>query len=239
MFFKTRQITSPSIKIAVTGIFLLATTAFAEIQKKPLGAVNIDQFTKELQVVVSDANAMTQVWWIPAEFWGAAFMRTNPALAEQAMSQLSDYGILAVVQADITPFAGFVFHDKQNVMQRMTVTFKSYSQKPVAIKPAKELSESVQMLVNVLSPMLANTMGELGKNMHLIVMQNRDDKKKLIVDPYQQGKVVVKLAGSKTTPERVTTIEMPVDALYEPRYCPNGKPAHISWQYCPWSGKKL
>lgn len=216
----------------------VALPAWADVERKPLSAIDIDRFTSELQVVVSDANSMTQVWWIPAEFWASAFTRTNPTLAEQAMEKLGDYGILAVVQADITPLAAFVFHDRKNVASRMEVRFSSYASKPVKIEEAEELSDSVQMLLNVLTPMFANTMGELGKNMHLYVMDNRKDGN-LIVDPYQQGKVQVSLAGTKTTPEKHLSIELPVDALYEPRYCPNGKPAHISWKYCPWSGKKL
>ena len=214
------------------------TAARADIERKPLSAIDIDQFTSELQVVVSDATSMTQVWWIPAEFWASAFTRTNPVLAEQAMEKLGDYGILAVVQADITPLAAFVFHDRKNVAGRLDVRFTSYASEPVKIKEAGELPDSVQMLLNVLTPMFANTMGELGKNMHLFVMDNRKDGD-LIADPYKQGKVQVTLAGTKTTPEKHLTIELPVDALYEPRYCPNGKPAHISWNYCPWSGKKL
>ena len=213
-------------------------SALADDQRKPLSAIDIDQFTSELQVVMSDASSMTQAWWIPAEFWGSAFARTNPELAEQAMAKLADYGILAVVQADITPLASFVFHDRKNVSERLSVTFSSYASEPVQIRQAAELSDSVQMLLNVLAPMFANTMGELGKNMHLFVMDNRGEEG-LIADPYKQGKVQVKLNGTKTTPERHLAIELPVDALYEPRYCPNGKPAHISWKYCPWSGKKL
>jgi hypothetical protein len=221
-------------------VMMLVTTVMAaeEIQRKPLGDIDIDRFTSELQVVTSDANAMTQVWWIPAEFWASAFTRTNPMLAEQAMEKLEDYGILAVVQADITPMASFVFHDRENVAERLSVKFSSYANQPVVIKEAKELSDSVQLLLNVLAPMFANTMGELGKNMHLFVMDNRG-KNGLIVDPYEQGKVQISLTGTKTTPEKHLSIEFPVDALFEPRYCPNGKPAHISWRYCPWSGKKL
>jgi hypothetical protein len=34
-------------------------------------------------------------------------------------------------------------------------------------------------------------------------------------------------------------VGMPLDSLFKPRFCPNGKKAHISWEFCPWSGKKL
>ena len=93
-------------------------SSFADLQRKPLAAVDIDEFTKQMQVVVTDASTMTQAWWIPAEFWGAAFYRTNPALAEQALAQLADYGILAVVQADTTPFGSLIFHQRENVAKR-------------------------------------------------------------------------------------------------------------------------
>ena len=229
-----KRLAAVLLSLALVG----ATNASETIQRKPLGDIDIDRFTSELQVVVSDPNAMTQVWWIPAEFWASAFTRTNPMLAQQAMEKLDDYGILAVVQADITPMSSFIFHDRDNVAQRLNVQFSSYSQPPVVLQEAKELSDSVQLLLNVLTPMFSNTMGELGKNMHLFVINNRG-KNGLIVDPYEQGKVQITLAGTKTTPEKHLSIELPVDALFEPRYCPNGKPAHISWRYCPWSGKKL
>lgn len=213
-------------------------SSFADVQRKPLAAVDIDEFTKQMQVVVTDTSTMTQAWWIPAEFWGAAFHRTNPAFAEQALGQLKGYGILAVIQADTTPFASLIFHKRDSVEKRLSVSYRNYSIAPISISQAKELPGSVQMLIDVLSPMFANTMGDLGKNMHLFVMNNELNGKR-IIDPYQEGTVLVELAASKTTPSRNIAIEFPVDALFEPRYCPNGKPAHISWKFCPWSGKKL
>lgn len=213
-------------------------SSFADLQRKPLAAVDIDEFTKQMQVVVTDASTMTQAWWIPAEFWGAAFYRTNPALAEQALAQLADYGILAVVQADTTPFGSLIFHQRENVAKRLSVSYRNYAHKSVTMQRADVLPDSVQMLVDVLSPLFANTLGEMGKNMHLFVMHN-EQQGKLVIDPYKEGSVLVELAGSKTTPQRHITIEFPADALFEPRYCPNGKPAHVSWNYCPWSGKQL
>ena len=59
-----------------------------------------------------------------------------------------------------------------------------------------------------------------------------------MVDPYLQGLISVQIA--KRNGDLMTAdIEMPLNSLFVPRKCPNGKDAHISWKYCPWSGKLL
>jgi hypothetical protein len=47
----------------------------------------------------------------------------------------------------------------------------------------------------------------------------------------------VKLSNADAV--HMAELELPLDSLFVPRLCPNGKPAHVSWDYCPWSGKKL
>jgi hypothetical protein len=57
--------------------------------------------------------------------------------------------------------------------------------------------------------------------------------------PFDAGAVIVKFGGRAKRQDISLTIERPIDALLVPRLCANGKPAHVSWTYCPWDGKKL
>ena len=52
--------------------------------------------------------------------------------------------------------------------------------------------------------------------------------------------MVVTLAKAPNEIGGVINIECPVDALYIPRQCvPCKKKAHVSWNFCPWCGKRL
>ena len=64
------------------------------------------------------------------------------------------------------------------------------------------------------------------------------DDGKRILDPYQPGGLQVDLKRKNNQPLQAK-IEFPLNSLYVPRRCPNGKPAHVSWKFCPWTGAKL
>ena len=81
-------------------------------------------------------------------------------------------------------------------------------------------------------------MGNLGSNMHFYVLNDRAKSVSRLLDPYRKGQIEIQLERR----DKVLmdgSIEMPINALFVTRKCPNGKDAHISWKYCPWSGKKL
>ena len=34
-------------------------------------------------------------------------------------------------------------------------------------------------------------------------------------------------------------VELPINALFVPRLCSDGREAHVTWNYCPWTGERL
>lgn len=207
--------------------------------RKPLVDVVIDEFTHDTQVLHSEDYALTQAWWIPVEFWQAALSKVNPALAEQAVQILKSYSMVAVVQADVTALGGFAYYSRDEIAQRLQVQRVGAQGAPVALPQEKSVNPAVQNLLMQLTPLLGKAIGDMGRNMHFFVLADTDDKGQRLASPYETGRVQIQLGASETQPAQQLDIELPVNALFVPRLCANGKPAHVAWKYCPWDGKPL
>ncbi|MBW4643856.1 MAG: hypothetical protein KME23_12850 [Goleter apudmare HA4340-LM2] len=59
-----------------------------------------------------------------------------------------------------------------------------------------------------------------------------------IGSPYKSGKLNISFNG-KGNQQIGSVVNLPLNSLFIPRLCPNGKPAHVSWKYCPWDGTPL
>ena len=98
---------------------------------------------------------------------------------------------------------------------------------------------SWRLLLKVLAPILEAALGNMGKNLNFYVLADKVKGDRL-VSPY--GHEHAQCFAHQQTGQRVlgpAEFFMPLDALYIPRKCPNGKPAHVSWVVCPWDGTKL
>ena len=106
------------------------------------------------------------------------------------------------------------------------------------VVPVEPVPEDVQPLLQVLVPAMGAAMGNLGRTLHFFVFQDLE-KDARVFSPFDSGAVVVKLSGRENRQDISLSIERPVDSLLVPRLCANGKPAHVTWKFCPWDGKKL
>jgi hypothetical protein len=208
-------------------------------QPLPLAKVSTEAFSKDAQRVVSAPDSYTQAWWVPVEFWMAAFAANHPALADQARTLLSPYMMVAVIQADISPLGGFVFASKDGIRSRLQVIWEDEQEQRSVMQVQAVTDPVLQTLLGVLSPVLAGTMGQLGANMHFFVLSNLDAAGEPISSPYQSGAIRITLGPSRTQEAKELVIETPLNALFEPRLCANGAQAHVTWKYCPWDGKPL
>jgi len=115
---------------------------------------------------------------------------------------------------------------------------KTHPRKTRTLEPVQTINPELELVLGIFKPILGAAMGNLGKNMHFYVLDDRTKSSKRLLDPYHAGRIRVQLA--KTQGDIMTAeIETPLDALFVPRICPNGREAHVSWNYCPWSGTQL
>lgn len=229
-------------KVLATGILALTVGATMAAERKSIAEVDTDAMTNETQLMPKGAGEdhMALTWWIPDEFWEAVMTQdstSSEADREETLGALSGVSLLAVVQADISAFGAFDFYSEQEIGEHLSVSFVSSGGESV-LPPIVEINPDLKILLGVLTPILEGAMGNLGKNLHFFVLNDRKESSPRIVDPYEQG--ILSSSFEKRSGDPIAThLELPLDSLFVPRKCPNGKEAHVSWAYCPWSGKKL
>jgi hypothetical protein len=224
-------------------ILMVCAGSLEAIEKKDLLNVDLDEMTIECQPVVypSGEDNMNLVWWIPTEFWKSLYTRDYNMSQEEINSYinlLEPYTIVAVVQSDISIFGAFKFYSLDEVQAGLKVTFILNKGQTNELELVVEKSPDLEIVLETMKPMLSNAMGNFGENFHFFVFSDRSPSGKRIADPYSTGELIFDLKQSDGI-KLTSKIETPLNCLYVPRKCPNGKPAHITWKYCPWTGEKL
>lgn len=218
----------------------LLTLGAHAIERKPLTEVDLNALTNETQVMGGDTRSLDLVWWIPLEFWEATFRQSGdlpPEQVDELLGVLQHSSVLAVVQADVSTFGAFRFYDKEKVMSGLRIEAFDASGKSEIISHTEPSDPEVRLLLDQMRPVLAQAMGNLGENFYFFPLPATNDDGERTPSPLESGRLRVTL--QRDGGPSVVEIELPIDALFVPRVCPNGKPAHVSWVYCPWSGKKL
>ncbi len=205
--------------------------------------VNSDQLTRETQVSQSQDQLFHLAWWIPVEFWEVS-LRTSPDMSEKQVKEfvetLNGISILCVVQAKISSIGAFDFYPREEVAQGLKIDYVNGAGVKRSLVPLASGSPNQEMLLNVFKPILTAAMGNMGQNMHFFILDDRGiaNKKDRVIDPYLSGKLKIQV-GFRDQIAVQSSLDFPLNALYKPRKCPNGKDAHISWKFCPWGGEKL
>lgn len=219
-------------------IMLVSVTVHA-VERKHLKMVNIDQLTSETQIVYSE-DGVHLVWWMPPEFWEASLLREESMSVqqiEQVMEVIRPYSMLAIVQAEVSPFGVFTFYDKPQVAKNLVVSRKQ-GKKNIKIDIVKDVPNDLMLLQNQLKPILAAALGNMGQNFHFFVFAEKKNGKR-VASPYEEGVLSILLVDNKGKKIKPFDFETPLNSMFVPRICPNGKEAHVSWKVCPWDGTKL
>ena len=226
-------------------IVLLATSSFSAlaVDRKDISDVDTDLMVEDTQVFFSGTadDHFATFWWIPVEFWQSTFLKDptiSPAETEAMLQAMEGVSIIAVVQADISVFGAFRFYPREEIASTMSVTYIDHAGNGVSIVREENVNPDLELLLDTIGPLLTAAMGEMGQNMHFYVYSDYTPKGERLVDPHEFGKLEVNLKRLSGE-EIVDGIEMPLNSLFEPRICPNGKPAHVQWSFCPWSGEAL
>jgi hypothetical protein len=223
---------------------LVTTSIVYAIEKKPIAAVDTDSLVKETQISVPCGDSHVNViWWIPFEFWQDLFINdktTSESDKKTYINTLKPYSLLAICQADITTLAMFDFYSKDEVEKNLDIILKAKDGSLKRLIPLgkKDIDPNLQLILEIIKPILTAAMGNMGQNFHFFVLQDYDLTGTRQVDPYRFGILNFRI-GQRSGKLMEAQIELPLNSLYVPRKCPNGKDAHVTWKYCPWTGEKL
>ncbi|MEX1328971.1 MAG: hypothetical protein AB1Z29_19380 [Desulfobacterales bacterium] len=227
--------------IMVTNIIVAISVAEA-LERKHISMIDSDQLTIETQISGPGGDEhFNLVWWIPIEFWQAIFARdktTSEFDKKNIITALNPYSLLAVCQADISSLGAFRFYNKDEIEKSLSVNFKDRNGNLSRVNPPKDIDPDIEVLIGIFKPILSAAAGNMGQNFHFFVLKDYDSSGTRRMDPYSTGTIKFHLA--KRSGELIETqLDFPLNSLYIPRRCPNGKEAHVTWRYCPWTGKKL
>ena len=217
-------------------------------KKKILADVVMDELVKDTQVNLKGGgdnrggdNRLALTWWIPNEFWESVTSRdptTSATDKEAILNAMSGITLLGVVQADISAFGTFNYYSKEEIEENIQISYVSSDGATLKLLPLKKTSSDLNIILSIIKPILEGAMGNLGSNFHIFVLNDRTSSGLRLIDPYNIGAIYVQAKGRDDV-KMNANIELPLNSLFIPRMCPNGKEAHVSWNFCPWSGKRL
>lgn len=224
----------------------LATSALFSAERKSLKDVDLTALSQDIQTIhqgplEDGTNFVAIALWLPQEYWqtvmdkNAALPAANKAKLLETMKGVT---MLALVQGDVTPLGRFDFYQRDEIEKKLEISVIATDGKRRDLKPMKEISGELQGVLAVFKPVMAAAMGNMGRSMEIFVLDNTNEDGSKILDSYEPGQIDIRMVrrdGSTMD----STIELPLNALYVPRKCPNGKDAHISWKFCPWTGVPL
>ena len=212
------------------------------VERKPAEAINPDELVAETQLDVAQSrDRIAFVWYIPSEYWQAALNRNSdlsPAVKDEILRTVTGLTVIAVVQGECPPVGQIRYYDRNYLLNNTRFFRIDVNGERHPLQPYRVVSPQVERLIGSIPTMLGTAIGSLGENLHFFVFNDRTLDRKRVVDPALPGGLAVELNGRGGETFHAE-FEFPLNSLYVPRLCPNGKPAHVSWRYCPWTGEKL
>lgn len=226
--------------LAATLVIFVSVVLSAAERKQP-DQVDTNKLLKEIATASIDKENISVVEWMPREFWEVVLAKdptTDQHSIDQVMQTLGSNAIVAIVQADVGMFGTYTYYPRYKVEGNTRMYYVDALSMRHDLVPIDPPNADFAMMLEVFKPIFKSALGSLGENLHLFVVADTAEDGHRIMDPYVEGQMVFELGvtgGGQISLE----ISAPLDALYIPRKCPNGRDAHVSWKYCPWTGEKL
>ena len=197
--------------------------------------IDVDALTAQTQKMLTDADRITMVWWIPDEYWQASFAQ-NPAITKAQMQSftkaLSPYILFVVVDGKIGSLGRVTYKSEETI--RSTIQLID-SHKTIYYPLSKEsIGADAKTFLSVMKPVFSNMMGQLGENMNFVVFPSSSKTREKIADARGEGSFSLKLG------ESMFKWKVPLGAVLPAKVCPiDGEQLNGAWKFCPEHGKEL
>ncbi len=206
-------------------LLLLATMSFGQVPE-----VSVADAIKELQITKKEGNNMKIAIWLPIEYW-AISLQDSPDVTPEVLAKIESIfeNFILVMAVDIN-INGTSFQPTGKLDAAIT---DSLGKKHLMLKK-KDIPKETNDMLNVLKPVLANMLGSLGENMHLLLFDATDANGDLIADSSKEGKLNLLFNGERFN------WDLPLSFLMTPKQCPiDGASMNGKWKYCPYHGNEL
>jgi len=195
--------------------------------------VDLTALTQETQKISQKAGEVTFVWWIPEEFWKASLAQQKQLSAEQIegfLKVLKPYIVVVAVKGKIGLSSTF---ESEEFIRANTKVIDSQGNACSPLSDA-DVDAAAKGVLGMIKPMFANTMGALGKNMHIVLFSAKTADGRQVIDTKKRGQFKVAMANQELK------WRLPFDSVLPKQTCPKCKEdCKGSWIFCPWCGTKL
>jgi hypothetical protein len=198
-------------------------------------AQNINELINETQQLSSRAQSMRLVWWIPTEYW-AFSAQVDPKVSAAQMDSVAEllrpFTVIAAVDGELSPAGEISFLPAQKLRASIRLVDSHGTRYPPIAPDA--IPERTQVIIDVLKPLFANLLGQMGESMEFFLFPAADAHGHPIAPATGSGGFSVVLA------EEEFRWRLPLGSLVPRKRCPvDGELLSGSWRYCPWHGVEL
>ncbi|WP_141456057.1 hypothetical protein [Pseudoxanthomonas sp. z9] len=201
----------------------------------PPQEVKLDALTRDTQKHSLGGGRMEMVWWIPPEYWQISVAQnkgTDPETTADLGRMFGDYNIVAVVQGTVASDMEYRFTPESDV--RDSTVLIAPDGRVLSVVAEDKVPARLAATLAFLRPILANSIGPLGKSMYFLVFPGNDAAGKRLADPLGDGHLRVK-TSSKTHDFR-----LPLGSLLpDKRDAASGESFPGDFLYNPYTGRQL
>ncbi len=223
-------------------IVLFLSVPVVAAERLPLEQVDLDAMIRETQKDASQQDGSGLVWFMPeVPFFRLLSEGGNipPREAAAIRSMLKGKCVVIVVRAHISPFGSFTYFDEDTILAGTKISVQKPNRDEIVMRQLTDIPPDLTLIFNAMKPVLKNAIGPMGENMYFYVYDNVAADGSAIYDPYKDEQVRVSFTQMGRLPENTSTHDTICDSLFKPRVLKNGKRAHVTWKFDPWTGDKL
>ena len=215
---------------------LLIALAFA-IGERAAGQTpkqQLNEIVRDTQKQGNRAGRSTLVWWMLPEFWRLALISSGTLPAdkvEEMVSSIRDVNVFAVVDVKISGFSAD--YTKPEELRKGFAVIDSQNQ-AVPVIPEQKQSTATKNMLGIMKPVMANMLGEFGKNITFIVTEGKRKDGSRRIDPAKPGTLLVKLNVEEFR------WRLPLGSLLPEKICPKCNETFSgSYAFCPFDATPL
>jgi hypothetical protein len=196
---------------------------------------DLNALVDETQQRSSEPQELSIVWWLPEEFWRLS-AQSNPSLAPEVVDTLvarvHPYVIVGALSGHIGELASVRYASGDSLRNGIRLVDSTGAQ--FAPLDRDSLPAPIQGLLDLLRPMMASLLGNMGQNLNFFVFDGLTPDGARRLDPTRPGRFSIRLLGTDYR------WRLPLASLVPKKRCPvDGELLSGAWRFCPWHGVEL
>lgn len=197
--------------------------------------IDLTEFIREVQIVDKDDTNISIAWWLPNCYWRIA-LADNEQIPQETITQIEDtykdYLFLCSANIQIHLNGTMTFIEEDELREFLSIADKNGK----IYYPLENdlLSDDLKLFNEMMKPMFAQMLGQLGEGMHFYFFEIKDKKGNNVINENMNDDFIVKHSNKEFK------FNLPLVTLMEPKFCPiDSVEMKGNWMYCPYHGTKL